>query len=403
MIMPLRFKVLIDTPSLPGRPRQPIPNRFEQPSAAAAEAYLHWLLEQGAIVRTNFFKMVLDTVEIFNKAETPEDLGLSPKRFPFRLWREQPKSSGSSQYAVGQIVECSDLAQLPRLSVSYHFQEQKKTICVVMNSRDSMCEILPQGRTATMLAVPALLQPCTGGGVMMNAPLKGYARAQHKVLNHYESEIWPPAASVVDIVRCTILFDDPYAMAVMVAYLQRCFKVCRVKNRFEQDVLEEVTVAKLLLEFHSAETASDEAPPAFGPGIHVQCGTEHGTIVERGPDGAWRVDIGGETRLVPEAQLNSPRRTNVADAYEKQYRDVLLNVEVPTEHGPFICEIQIGLASIAVLKKSEQKVYTLLRMEHASELQDIFVFCTPPQYRLTQDQPLQSSSSEYEYVSRVCA
>ena len=54
----------------------------------------------------------------------------------------------------------------------------------------------------------------------------------------------------------------PWAMAAMVAHLQRRFRVVRVKNRYCEDVLEEVSAERLLQEFHSAETASD----GLGPG-----------------------------------------------------------------------------------------------------------------------------------------
>ena len=37
------------------------------------------------------------------------------------------------------------------------------------------------------------------------------------------------------------MFDDPYAMAVLIAYLQKRFDVVRIKNRFENDEVEEVT------------------------------------------------------------------------------------------------------------------------------------------------------------------
>ena len=44
-----------------------------------------------------------------------------------------------------------------------------------------------------------------------------------------------------DIVRCAVVLDDPYAMAVFVAYLERTFDVVRIKNRFENDEVEEVS------------------------------------------------------------------------------------------------------------------------------------------------------------------
>jgi len=58
-------------------------------------------------------------------------------------------------------------------------------------------------------------------------------------------------------------------------------------------------------------------------------------------------------------------------------RDVMLNIEVPREDGaPFIAELQCALSGIAILKKSEQKVYSIMRMTRASDLRDTFVFST---------------------------
>ena len=39
--------------------------------------------------------------------------------------------------------------------------------------------------------------------------------------------------------------------------------------------------------------------------------------------------------------------------YERNYRDVMLNVEMLKEDGtPFLCEVQVTLSGIAILKKS---------------------------------------------------
>ena len=51
----------------------------------------------------------------------------------------------------------------------------------------------------------------------------------------------------VDVVRCTVVLDDPYAIAVLVAFFQQEMRVVRVKNRFEHDVIEEVAPACLHL------------------------------------------------------------------------------------------------------------------------------------------------------------
>jgi hypothetical protein len=59
-----------------------------------------------------------------------------------------------------------------------------------------------------------------------------------------------------------------------------------------------------------------------------------------------------------------------------QYRDINLNIPVkfPGRETKFICEVQLTLSTIAILKKSEQKIYSLLRMENPAELYEQYVF-----------------------------
>merc|ERR1711937_196769 len=61
--------------------------------------------------------------------------------------------------------------------------------------------------------------------------------------------------------------------------------------------------------------------------------------------------------------------------YNKMYRDVMLNIEIPRKGGdPFIAELQVALSGISILKKSEQVVYTIMRMKRPADLVDTFVF-----------------------------
>ena len=54
-------------------------------------------------------------------------------------------------------------------------------------------------------------------------------------------------------------------------------------------------------------------------------------------------------------------------------------VEMKTASGlPFVCEIQVTLSGITILKKSEQLVYTLMRMESPQELCETCVFSQAP-------------------------
>ena len=149
-------------------------------------------------------------------------------------------------------------------------------------------------------------------------------RCRDKIISDYEGkEPWPPAASLCDIVRCAVVLDDPYAMAVLVAYLEKTFDVVRIKNRFEQDEVEEVTAEQIHAEFYSAETQGEET----------------------------------ETRSNHSSNSDSSNKIKTS---EKMYRDILINIRPKGKQ--FICEVQITLTGIAILKKSEQKAYSILRM-----------------------------------------
>ena len=115
-------------------------------------------------------------------------------------------------------------------------------------------------------------------------------------------------------------------MACMAAYLALTFDVTRVKNRFEDDEVEEVSAERVQAEFIRAET------------------------------------LGEDTESTEGSEAKS----------EKRYRDILLNLR---PHGSdFICEVQLTLTGISILKKSEQKIYQLMRMASAAELLHTNVF-----------------------------
>ena len=123
-------------------------------------------------------------------------------------------------------------------------------------------------------------------------------------------------------------------MACFVKYLQKTTRVVRVKNRFANDAVEKISAAELQQQFYAAESWGYEDTSSDSSG-----------------------DTYGRT------------------TYEKMYRDVLLNVEVPREGGPpFVAEVQVALSGIAILKKSEQKVYSIMSMKSARELRETFVF-----------------------------
>ena len=116
--------------------------------------------------------------------------------------------------------------------------------------------------------------------------------------------------------------------------MQKTMRVVRVKNRFASDTVQKISAAQLQQQFYAAES--------------------------------WGFEDGSS-----ESSGDSYGRTT----YDKMYRDVLLNVEVPREEGePFVAEVQVALSGIAILKKSEQKVYSIMRMKSAVELRETFVF-----------------------------
>jgi hypothetical protein len=59
------------------------------------------------------------------------------------------------------------------------------------------------------------------------------------------------------------------------------------------------------------------------------------------------------------------------------YRDVLVNIRDPD--SGLICEVQITLTGIAILKKSEQKIYSIMRMAAGQDLLETFVFSRRPE------------------------
>merc|ERR1719299_90565 len=49
-------------------------------------------------------------------------------------------------------------------------------------------------------------------------------------------------------------------------------------------------------------------------------------------------------------------------------------MNIRPQGSDFVCEVQLTLTGISILKKSEQKIYTLARMASAEELLGTFVF-----------------------------
>ena len=111
-------------------------------------------------------------------------------------------------------------------------------------------------------------------------------------------------------------------MAVFAAFMRKEFKVVRIKNRFAHDDVERVTVERLQAEFYAAEMQGEdtESTSSSGSGLGL---------------------------------------------YDRNYRDLMLNVEIPTSDGAaFICEVQVTLSGITILKKSRGSSYNKMLRHH---------------------------------------
>jgi hypothetical protein len=276
-----------------------------------------WLYCEIKQVREAFAEQISAAVSELNKATRPSDLGLSAEEFPFKIWRGSTRSRSAvrmdDELTLGEILE--------------HRTRAHSKHSFVTKVESALIEVQPSGKLERMEVNLSAVHRCRGAGVLIPGPLKREQRCRDKIHADYEDrEPWPPAASLLDIVRCTVAFDDPYAMAVMLAYLAKEFDVVRVKNRFENDVVEEVSAERLQAEFYAAETLDDDTHSKNDSGTK-------------------------------------------SDNY---YRDVQLNLR--PKGSNFICEVQLTLTGISILKKSEQNIYTLTRMASAEELTDTFVF-----------------------------
>ena len=64
-------------------------------------------------------------------------------------------------------------------------------------------------------------------------PVKSRTRSEDKVKNDYADRPAPAAASLIDLCRSTVVFDDPYALAAFLAFMRHLgLDIIRVKNKF---------------------------------------------------------------------------------------------------------------------------------------------------------------------------
>merc|ERR1719352_1368347 len=235
---------------------------------------------------------------------------------------------------MGEILETGRSVRLaPGHLGADHEVSLGHSVVINVDANAKEVEVQLSGKAEPVHVEMSEVKRCRGAGVFVPGPLKSWSRSEEKIAADYEGvEAWPPAASLLDLVRCTIVMDDPYSMAVFVRFLQKEFTVVRVKNRFAHDNVEKVTVERLQAEFYTADVSQEdtESNASSGSGLH---------------------------------------------RYERNYRDVMLNLVLKGDSGtPFVCEVQVTLSGISILKKSEQATYTLMRMAHPQELAQTYVF-----------------------------
>jgi hypothetical protein len=339
MIMPLRYEVLHALLEIKPKPppRQHVPKRFLQ-DPSAGDAYLEYLLEKANEVHKSFINDLVHIIEAFNRASSPSELGLDGETYPYKIWRETTHHAEGKKFdrppSIGEILQVVPEANARRMTATLATDDGKPGY--FLDRADDRLLVQLSGESRPMKLPVNQIRRSRGAAVLVPGPVKTEERSREKVRVDYKDEQFPQAACLLDLVRASIVLDDPYALAVCAEYLRRELKVIRLKNRFASDAIETVGVDRLLSEFYAAETA--------GSGV---------------------------------SQDVNPK--NRPDSYTQQYRDVNLVIEasfpgLSGEETKFLCEVQLTLSPIAILKKSEQKIYSLMRMASPQELRDQFVF-----------------------------
>uniref|UniRef100_A0A7S2WS07 Uncharacterized protein n=1 Tax=Mucochytrium quahogii TaxID=96639 RepID=A0A7S2WS07_9STRA len=77
--------------------------------------------------------------------------------------------------------------------------------------------------------------------------IKTRKRLQEKMSHDYVSQVPPIASHVVDLVRCQVVLDDPYALSIFFLLLDQTFTIQRVKNFFIEDATQKRAYKYVLL------------------------------------------------------------------------------------------------------------------------------------------------------------
>jgi len=147
-------------------------------------------------------------------------------------------------------------------------------------------------------------------------PVKSRTRAEDKVKNDYADRPAPAAASLLDISRSTVVFDDPYALAAFLAYVRTCLDVVRVKNKFSdlkeggapgkyRDVLVNWRVAGHVCEMQLALKDLSQIKKEMHKYYEIQRAEFFTEVVE--PMFKQPLDVDGEALLEAEIAANAKR------------------------------------------------------------------------------------------------
>jgi hypothetical protein len=197
--MPTRFTFLKDVASMESKARQPVPVQFAEvsPSFRAEDigwAYFEWLHSESEKCRESIIQQVADAVNDLNMATSAKDLGLSPKQYPFMLWRGTARATAvrdSADVALGEILEYK--AQVNTRATTGLVPLQH---CFVTALKRNTLVVQAAGKSEMDEAEFTLVKRCRGAGVFVPGPLKLEQRCRDKIMADYEgTEEWPPASA----------------------------------------------------------------------------------------------------------------------------------------------------------------------------------------------------------------
>ena len=200
-------------------PRQPIPSHI-RPENNGEINYLAWLFGEIQPLQETFSKQISAVVSKLNRAVWPSDVGLPLEQFPFKIWRGEARSKlhEDEAFYLGEILiqgkrvtsakasaaEVTERAAAKVRALRAHILRRDATQHVyVTRMEGDVIEVQVSGKFDRRVVDQAALRACRGAGVLIPGPLKREQRCKDKITADYEGkEAWPPAASLVDIVRC---------------------------------------------------------------------------------------------------------------------------------------------------------------------------------------------------------